>query len=319
MLSINTDYIKEIQKLHQVDKKINIAILLSGRIIYYEHFYETIIERLCLNDNYNIKVFFSINTISFDKNTDINEEISKVKKVFGKTFGDLRYENYKLPYSFSKHHLHHGSKLYTFPNNMYNIFSLFYNDKKNLELINTYETANNMSFDILCKIRTEFMLLGPLFQFTVDKKNDTILRYSHIQEVRYWGHRYPNLPFRMLGDTFVYGNKKSMTIYCSTYDWMCEQNRKMNGNYFHGGEILLTDSVLRYAFYDIPGGGQEPRLSEAEIIEKYTNNPNHLKLIYLDDVKHFLHQSLNGKEKNANTVKLTPYTILDYTNPDITS
>ena len=55
------------------------------------------------------------------------------------------------------------------------------------------------------------------------------------------------------------------------------------------------------------------------IIEKYTNNPNHLQLVYLDDVKHFSHQSINGKDKNANTVKLTPYNILDYTNPDITS
>ena len=43
-----------------------------------------------------------------------------------------------------------------------------------------------------------------------------------------------------------------------------------------------------YNFYKIPGGEVIPTLNREQIIDKYTNNPNNITIIYQNNISYYL-------------------------------
>jgi hypothetical protein len=252
----------------------NIAIFISGRMLGYKENLVPFINQH--KDKYNIKLFFSVNIFSFeDHNIHIPLIINELQTEFGDILAYCNFEKYKMPKSFVE---------YRFENNMnnfhYNCLSCFYNDKKNMELIEKYEIDNDIKFDLICKTRAELQFISDV-DFIFDNDEDLILHNRHMCDIRYWGHIHNNTP-KMISDAFAYGNKNSMKIYCKTYDWILQNS--LSRIYSQTFEIYLTDSILQYIFYKNHGGDGDEPLSYVEIMDKYVNNPHKIKIDYPDNI-----------------------------------
>jgi hypothetical protein len=282
----------------------NIALFFSGRILNYENSLTDIINNIKENNSINIlKLFFSINKFSLDKNESINFIENNLKNLLKDYLGNIYYEDFKLPKEYVKNKI--TNNVNNFP---YNQLSCTYNDMKNYELIDNFENDNNLCFDIICKSRTD-NIFNSKINFIKDNKDDLIIRNKHIMDLRYWGHNYYNTP-RLVSDCFAYGNKKSMKIYCKTYNWILEKDLELKGLYLHALEIVLTDSILNYVFYNIPGGGQIPILSHDEIINKYNFNSNNIKIIYDDSI---LYNLIPTQIRSKNNFNVNINNVLEYT------
>jgi hypothetical protein len=102
-----------------------------------------------------------------------------------------------------------------------------------------------------------------------------------------------------------------MQKFCETYDWILENVRKFNGKYCNAGEIYVTDCILQYPMYrDIPGGGQIPLMGADEIIDKFENNPNKIKIIQMDDIGWYL---LPSEERQKYNFAVTRANVFQYT------
>ena len=252
----------------------NIAIFISGRMLGYKEKLVPFIHSL--KHKYNIKLFLSINIFSFENhNIHIPLIIHELQTEFGDILAYCNFEKYKLPKSFVEYRLENNMN-----NFHYNCLSCFYNDKKNMELIEKYEIYNDIKFDLICKTRTELQFISDV-DFIFDNDEDLILHNRHMCDIRYWGHIHHNTP-KMISDAFAYGNKNSMKIYCKTYDWILQNS--LSRIYSQTFEIYLTDSILQYMFYKNNGGDGDEPLSYVEIMDKYVNNPHKIKIHYLDNI-----------------------------------
>ena len=257
---------------------LNIALFVSGRLLGFKDCLLPFINNL--KKEYNIFVFFSINTFSLDKNdNNLDFIISDLINTFGTTIGDIYFEEYKFPKKYVETRISNNINVFS-----YNCLSCFYNDSKNMELIEKFEKNNNILFDIICKTRTDIFFKNDV-NFICDNKEHLIIRNKHMMPIRYWGHAYNDTPL-MISDAFAYGNKKSMKYYCSTYEWILKNDSILNGNYSQTFEIYLTDSILQHIFYNKPGGETIPLLNRHQIFDKYINNPNKINIFYITNVSY---------------------------------
>jgi hypothetical protein len=278
-----------------------IAIFISGRMLGYKENLVPFINSL--KNRYNIKLFLSINMFSFaDRNIYIPVLTNELQREFGDILAYCNFEEYKMPKSFVENRLQQN-----YNNFHYNCLSCFYNDKKNLELIEQYEIDNNIKFDIICKTRSEIQFITNL-DFIIDNEDELILHNKHMESIRYWGHIHKQTPV-MISDAFAYGNKNSMKIYCKTYDWILQNNQSCI--YSQTFEIYLTDSILQHIFYNHHGGDGDEPLSYGEIMNKYANNPHKIKINYLDNI-HYLIIPEDIRQRNNFTVDKS--NVWEYTN-----
>lgn len=281
---------------------VKIALFISGRLLGYNIGLLPLINNLKLK--YDVKLFASINAFGFGKHENKEAILTNFKHYFCDVLADIQTEEYKMPREYVDNRL--KNNIHSFS---YNQLSCFYNDAKNFQLIENYENENNCEFDIICKVRSEIMIHGNTIDFIVDNKNDLIIRNKHMMNLRYWGHAYHSTPL-MISDAFAYGNKNSMKKYCSTYNFILENDLRLKGLYTHAFEIYLTDSILQHVFYNVPGGGVTPLLTANEIIDKYANNPNNIKIIYIDNVNYCL---IHDHIRRVNNFIVNETNVLNYT------
>lgn len=269
----------------------NVAVFISGRLLDFRSYLLPFL--LDLKQKYNVKLFMSINTLSFSKDDDI-EYIKKTlieDLIMYDILGNIYFEEYKMPIDYVMNRINNNVSV--FP---YNSLSQYFNDSKCFELIEEYEKQNNINFDVVCKTRSDIVMVSINNEFILDDKDACILRNKHIQDIRYWGHIYNDTPL-MVSDAFAYGNMKTMKLYCSTYQWILDNDKKLLGKYTNANEIYLTDSLLRNVFYNIPGGGHDPQLTSKEIIDKYENNEFGIKIV-IDNNFHYNILSNEIRHKN---------------------
>jgi hypothetical protein len=280
---------------------LNIALFISGRLLGFEtcliHFINL------LKNKYKVYVFFSINTNSLDKNFNLESIVDNLKLLLGDSFGDIHFEEYKMPKSYVENKINNGLNIFS-----YNQLSCFYNDFKNIELIENFEKKYNINFDIICKVRSD-MITKCDYTFIIDNKDELIIRNKHICDIRYWGHVYNDTPL-MISDAFAYGNMKSMKYYTYTYNFILQNDLLMKGNYNNAFEIYLTDSILQHVFYKIPGGEHTPTLTKEEIFYKYNNIPNGCKIYYIND---FYYHLLPTHIRSRNNFTVNLDNVFNYT------
>ena len=279
----------------------NVALFVSGRLIGFNECLLPFINRL--KQKYNIYVFFSINIFSLDKNSDLEIIKNDLKNNLGDSFGNIYFEEYKMPKSYVENRISNGVNIFS-----YNCLSCFYNDFKNMELIEDFEKNNNITFDVICKTRSE-MICNMDYEFIIDDKNMLIIRNKHMCDIRYWGDIYFDTPL-MISDAFAYGNKLSMKHYTSTYEFILKNDILLNGQYTHAFEIYLTDSILQHVFYNVPGGGYNPILTKEEIIRIYNNIPNGCKIHYLENFYYIL---LDTEIRQRNNLIIDINNVFNYT------
>jgi hypothetical protein len=280
----------------------NVALFISGRILGYDTCLIPLVNTF--SKDYTIKVFFSINTLSLGECESMDTIISHLKQLLGDRFGDIYYEEFKLPYEYVHTKLQNG-----IDNFLYNQLSCFYNDKQNLRIIEDYQRNHNISFDVVSKIRSDMTIHRACFYFKLDDPNILMIRtaYSYIT---YWGHIFEPFPYPMVSDAFAYGNLNSIRLYCKTYDWILEQNKLRNGKYLHTFEPLLTDSILNYCVNDHDDGNNNPTINYRDLFDIFFYNVNNVRLSYDIDMEYKL---LPPEKRSKNNFIVDKTNVLNYT------
>ena len=284
----------------------NVALFISGRILGYDKCLIPMVNnfKLASSADFKVKVFFSINTFSLAKDENILDIIKHLKELLGDKFGDIYYEDYKLPYDWVQSKLQNGTNAF-----IYNQMSCFYNDKQNLRFIEDYQRNHNITFDVISKIRSDIYPTKNCIYFKQDEP-DTLMIHTAYTFIRHWGHVFEHFSYAMVSDAFAYGNMKSMRIYCKTYDWILEQNKLINGRYVYTFEILLTDSILNHCIGYYDDGHNNPTISENQLFDIFFNNSNNIKISYSIDIEYHL-MPTDMRSKNNFIVDKT--NVLNYT------
>jgi hypothetical protein len=285
----------------------NVALFISGRILGYDKCLIPMVNnfKLASSADFKVKVFFSINTFSLAKDENILDIIKHLKELLGDKFGDIYYEDYKLPYDWVQSKLQNGTNAF-----IYNQMSCFYNDKHNLRLIEEYQIKNNMNFDIVSKLRSD-ITSSPIY-LKWDNPNELVLR-TPLTGISFWGHleQFSKLPYQMISIDIAYGNMKSMRIYCKTYDWTLEQNKLVNGGYSCTFEPLITNSIINYRVtdHDI---NNTPNITAERLLDLFVNNTNNIKIISEKDINYNL---LPIQYRNKNNFVVDKTNVFNYTQP----
>lgn len=266
---------------------LNLAIFVSGRIKHYNECLKPIIDHL--KDKYNVKLFLSIN------NTFIPEVIECFKN-------DLGYYEFK-PFFYEKDWLDtriSNNRKYLGP---YNQLSCFYNDLNNFKMIERYELDNDMTFDVICKLRSD-IVFSDLNQVCFHKDDEVILNNINLQcRISAFGITPP-----LMSDAICFGNKKSMRIYCNTYNFIKETDIKCEGLYNRTFEPYLNESLFNFLFY---GNGTNV-ISDISPYskEEMTKIFNHK---YCDPDKKFIRKDLNWR---YHIIRKNSFTAQDYILPN---
>ena len=242
-----------------------VAIFISGRINCYETDLLSCLHYLSQDSNIKIDLFCSIN----GERTPYCE---KAEAILSPWLRVIEYEVYKFP---ENNYCSEGA---------YNVFSCFYNDRKNYKMILEYSQKNEITYDYICKFRSDILFPENCsFKFpNIEQKN---ILYSCIppDEIYFYGNK--NLP-RLICDAFAFGSPYVMEQYCKTYDSILKDLLDTQGKHAVWFEPCLMESFLNITTSwqdntfesDTAEKVTQAMLSSPFIIQyfecKYTLNPN---------------------------------------------
>jgi hypothetical protein len=139
-------------------------------------------------------------------------------------------------------------------------------------MIDEYEKENNIIFDVISKIRSNMVFFNISdIEFNKDNEDDLILNSIELECSIQW---YANSPI-LISDSFCYGNKRSMKIYCNTYHWIKQKDIELKGKYDRCFEPYLNENIFGSLFYD--SDNPNFTLSYDESKNKMENNLNNIK------------------------------------------
>jgi hypothetical protein len=121
----------------------------------------------------------------------------------------------------------------------YNAMSMYYNDMNAFDLIEKYSKENNVKYDIIMKLRADmFDMNWPTLSHISDEESKIC---SVKPQCMFNGHGLFDKP--IVSDAWVWGNQKSMKIYCDTYNFVLKTLKETKGNYYIAFEDCVTDNV----------------------------------------------------------------------------
>tara|TARA_Y200000002_G_scaffold182699_1_gene150745 strand:+ start:12321 stop:13226 length:906 start_codon:yes stop_codon:yes gene_type:complete len=239
---------------------INLAIFISGRLNNYNTCLLPILQHLRKQNLYNMKVFLSINANSKEQNV-INDLDDMIGYYYAEPFF---YQE-----DWIKNRLKHNRKYM----GSYNQLSCFYNDLNNFKQIEKYEIDNNIKFDVICKMRSDIIFYNiNQVVFHKDVPNKLILNNINLEStISAYGLSPP-----FISDAICFGNKKSMELYCNTYNYIKERDIEYNGLYNHTFEPYLNESLYNFPIYGVPlyriNNPKKPPYTKEEYLDKFVNN-----------------------------------------------
>jgi hypothetical protein len=214
----NIDNFKDLEKL-------KVAVFFSGRILNYELELNHLIK---LQKKYDATFFVSVNESS---------ELEYMKRFFKEfSIGDDQKNINITPSSDILSVCAQAENT-----NPSNIFSMYYHNYKCYNLINNYQTKNNILFDIIVKYRVD------INSNDIIDLNKPETNAVYIPEEFDWGG---------INDQIAYGDNNSMKLYCSIYeilDKICMKNIKFHPeSILKGGLLLLNLKIMRFIYkYDL--------------------------------------------------------------------
>lgn len=219
-----------------------IAVLISGRCTRYEVCLLTVLQQ----QKYEVDLFMSIN----DTPCEYYEEM---KKSLSPWLRGLHISPFKLPKDFENHHERTLRQLVDGKYVPLHTMSMYFNDMNAFNMATKYADEHKFEYDVYMKFRADVItpnfpdIVNPdkdeLKIYTVyhdnrealiDRKNKFILEYD----------LYTDMP-NVVSDTISYGNRKTMSLYCSTYNFVLEVNDEWEGNY-----PINFDQCITHQIYD---------------------------------------------------------------------
>jgi len=209
-----------------------IAILISGRICRYEVCLLPILEK----EKYEIDLFVSVNDEFCDYYDEMKKELSPWLK-------GLYVKPYKFPDGFENNHIRSLRQVIDGKYLPFNTMSMFFNDMTAFNMATQYADDNNFEYDAYMKYRSDiivdnfpdiiktdeikiFSSKKDMTEALIDRKNKTFI------------HHVP-----IICDAVAYGNRKTMSVYCNTYNFVLEVNNEWDGNYPINFEQCVTHQI----------------------------------------------------------------------------
>ena len=231
-----------------------IAILISGRITRYDVCLVNFLNNISIT--HDADLFISIN----DENNECDYfkimrkklkqwiKCCEIKKyVIPQEIIDIFNPNESIGYFKNQANLQKINNKWL----PYNCLSMYYNDNNCYKMALNYADINNFEYDVFLKYRSDII-------------NTTIPDFSNVNSDEYNLHcAVPMCNFLSNGifrkpivcDIFAWGNKKSMNIYCNTYNYVIDKIKEYYGKYYVAGECSLTDNIysnnLPVTYYNI--------------------------------------------------------------------
>lgn len=214
-----------------------IAVLISGRSVRYEVCLLPILK----NSKYDIDLFISINDTPCKYYNIMQDRLLPWLKGF-----------YICPYTIPKNFVENIHPLTSkqcidgkfLP---FNVLSMFFNDANAFNMAKKYADRNKFEYDAYLKFRSDIIAddFPKIIRTDEYKIFSTIpLCFSNCGIVdRELGIVNENIKVPWVSDAVSYANRKSMEIYCKTYDFTIQINQKFDGNYHIHYESCLTQNL----------------------------------------------------------------------------
>jgi hypothetical protein len=229
-----------------------IAVLLSGRITRINSFIELLKKE---KDKYDIDIFISANDV-------YSEYYEKLQKSLATYLKGFNCTEYNVPDGFKNIWYNHVEGInnymligYEKTTAAYRTLSCIYNDKLCFNMAKQYADTNNFEYDIYLRFRSD-IICNNFPDFDIDGINNNILfsvipvNYFHLAVTDNINGEVINGGYHCYGDMkhnrkyvtndIAYGNRQTMEIYCSCYDYVIDKNNYHKGNYFICFEYTIT-------------------------------------------------------------------------------
>lgn len=214
-----------------------IAVLISGRSVRYEVCLLPILKK----SKYDIDLFISINHTPCKYYNIMQERLLPWLKGF-----------YICPYTIPENFVENihplTSKQFIDGKFLpFNVLSMFFNDKNAFNMAKKYADRNGFEYDAYLKFRSDIVADDlPEIVKTDEYKIFSIIPHCFNQcgivdrELKMVNE---NIKVPWVSAAIDYGNRKSMEVYCETYNFILDINEKFDGNYHIHYENCLTQNL----------------------------------------------------------------------------
>ena len=215
-----------------------IAVLISGRAARFE---VCLMPLLNSCKNHDFDIFMSIND-------DDSEYYNYMKNELGTMLKGCKIQNYILPESFVFDINHNESLWYhhrIIDNKPvpYNQLSMYFNDMNAFEMASRYSSTNNFEYDMYMKLRSD--ICNTSMPSLNERDQNEYKLYSVIPQCNMTALANYKVP--IVSDAWVWGNKKTMSIYCNTYNYVLQQLNDNCGKYLVHYESGVTDNIYEHS------------------------------------------------------------------------
>ena len=129
--------------------------------------------------------------------------------------------------------------------------SMYYNDQLTFESACKYADDNNFEYDYYMKYRSDIINLTLPNNI---ENNENIHLHCAIPLCNFISGGLFKKP--VVSDAFSWGNRKTMSIYCNTYNYVIKKNKEYDGKYYIAFECSLTDNIyennVSISYFNIP-------------------------------------------------------------------
>ena len=210
-----------------------IAMLISGRAARYEVCLLPILEAC----EYEIDLFLSINDTDGLYYKVMREKLEKWIK-------GLYIRPYTIPADFkTEFRPNDFTMCYQRIDGVWvprNQLSMYYNDANAFKMACDYSAQNGFEYDLFMRFRSDIFNVNIPKLSPIDPSTLVLHSILPFCITNTFG-KYKN---RAVSSDWVWGNKKTMAVYCNTYEYVLQENRKMNGRYLFHFESNHTDNMI---------------------------------------------------------------------------
>lgn len=224
-----------VNKTRKLRHNLKVAILFSGRIKGYKHVMDHLSD---LKQMYNPVFFCSLNK------KGLSPYIQGFCKFLRIERPQLHLEPTVVP--------EYVKKIVEHPyNRRYNVYSVLYHNKKVLELVEKYQIAHNMQFDVILLYRADlFPDPGNMLNLVKPVPNTVYIPAGDesIIHPKKWPRKYG------INSMIAYGDYPSMEKYCSAVDNIATLSKESDVAIHHEGiiqyNIMYTGLKVKRFVYD---------------------------------------------------------------------
>jgi hypothetical protein len=210
-----------------------IALLISGRAVRYELCLLPILEKA----NYEVHLFMSINDTKSLYYDVMQDKLKLWLKVCNIT-------PYIIPSDF-KNLFKENNYRYCYQNidgewKPRNQLSMYWNDNQAFTMATQYAKENNFSYDIFMRFRAD--IFNTQLPLLTQLPTDELCLHSIDPLCCFTS--FGIHPTKIVSSDWVWGNEKTMQIFCNTYSFVLQKNKELNNEYIFHYESNHTDCML---------------------------------------------------------------------------